>query len=128
MSLYQEYRRLTEHQAAQVADIVEGLLGSPPKLASLTALMDYLLLLHPAALSFAQGSAGGSYFTLSNRDSGVNLFGKRDWKLPDGFEPYASKESIIHQPMDADRLGSALRDVIVKWSDGTDDEKASLKV
>ena len=116
-SLYQECNPLTDHQCAQVADLVEGLLGSPPDLQSLSAVVDYLLLLHPAALTYASGSP--SYFSLSDRNSSglADAFLRREWKLPEGYEAYAP-EAFNMQPMNANRLGTALRDVIVKWSDG----------
>ena len=45
-----------------------------------------------------------------------DLFQPRTWKLPEGYETYAPQESNP-QPMNANKLGSALRDVILKWSD-----------
>lgn len=109
-----------------MADLVEGLLGSPPSLEALASVVDYLLLLHPAALMYTVGSTG--YFTLSNRDAGADVFRQREWKLPDGYEMYAP-EITNPQPMNANRLGSALRDVIVKWSDEMEGDKTrNLKV
>ena len=105
-----------------IADLVEGLLGSPPAIDALTTVVEYLLLLHPAEQTYCPtNSAGYSYFfLLSNRDPSANVFDPREWKLPDGYETYAP-EASIPQPMNANRLGSALRDVIVKWSDGKEE-------
>lgn len=102
-----------------IADLVEGLIGSPPTVINLIIIVDYLLLLHPAEQTYCPtNSAGFSYyFLLTARDPGVNVFHPRNWKLPEGYETYAP-ESAIPQPMNANQLGSALRDVIVKWSAG----------
>ncbi|XP_057369283.1 lysosomal-trafficking regulator-like [Daphnia carinata] len=118
-SLYEDCIPLTDHQAIMIADLVEGLIGSPPTVSNLIVIVDYLLLLHPAEQTYCPtNSAGFSYyFLLTARDPGVNVFHPRNWKLPEGYETYAP-ESAIPQPMNANQLGSALRDVIVKWSAG----------
>ena len=106
-----------------MADLVEGLLGSPPSVTKLTTVIEYLLLLHPAEQTYCPSNSTGysHYFLLTSRDaSSANVFQPRDWKLPEGYETFAP-ESSIPQPMNANRLGSALRDVIVKWSDGKDE-------
>lgn len=102
-----------------IADLVEGLIGSPPTISNLTTIVDYLLLLHPAEQTYCPtNSAGFSYyFLLTARDPGISVFQPRSWKLPEGYETYAP-ESAIPQPMNANQLGTALRDVIVKWSNG----------
>ena len=46
-SMYQDCSPLTEHQALRTADLIEGLIGSPPSIEALTAVVDYLLVLHP---------------------------------------------------------------------------------
>lgn len=121
-SLYQDCVPLSEHQATVTADLVEGLLGSPPTISALTTIVEYLLLLHPAEQTYCPTSSVGysCYFLLSTRDPNVDVFQPRDWKLPEGYETYAP-ESSVPQPMNANRLGSALRDVIVKWSDGKEE-------
>lgn len=105
-----------------MADLVEGLLGSPPSANNLTTVIEYLLLLHPAEQTYCPSNSTGysHYFLLTNRDPSAIVFQPRDWKLPEGYETFAP-ESSIPQPMNANRLGSALRDVIVKWSDGKDE-------
>ena len=97
-----------------MADLIEGLLGSPPKMDALTAIMEYLLLLHPAEETFAAYAVSNFYFLVSPRDSAPDVFKPRGWKLPDGYETYAPEASDL-QPMNTSRLGSALRDVHIKW-------------
>ena len=120
-SIYQECSLLTENQIAQMTDLIEGLLGSPPKMEALSIVMEYLLLLHPAEQTFTSNSASSYFFLVSARD-GTDIYKPRDWKLPDGYERYAP-EAFPSQRMNANRLGSALRDVIVKWSDSNSENK-----
>lgn len=42
-------------------------------------------------------------------------FSRRQWQLPEGFETKANEESP--SPLNSNRLGSALKDVIIKWSE-----------
>lgn len=104
-----------------MADLIEGLLGSPPKMDALTAVMDYLLLLHPAEETFAACAVSNYYFLVSPRDSAADVFKPRAWKLPEGYETYAPEASDPH-PMNTNRLGSALRDVTIKWIDNVNEE------
>jgi len=120
-SLYQEYSLLTEDETLQVADLIEGLLGSPPKIDALTAVMEYLLLLHPAEETFAACAVHNYYFLVSPRDTVADVFKPREWKLPDGYETYAP-EASDPQPMNTNRLGSALRDVTVRWINNSNED------
>ena len=117
-SLYRGYGLLTADQTLQMADLIEGLLGSPPKTEALTSIVEYLILLHPAAETFAACTVGNYYFLVSPKD-GDDVFKPRDWKLPEGYEKYASQASDPAL-MNANRLESALRDVTVKWIDSKD--------
>lgn len=114
-----------------MADLVEGLIGSPPTVSALTSVVDYLLLLHPAEQTYCPSNASGYpyFFSVvsshaigskidgSSNNSVDNYFQSRDWKLPEGYETFAPQSNALLQPMNANRLGTALREVIVKWSD-----------
>lgn len=71
--------------------------------------------MHPAEETYCAGHSEDHayFFQLAADESGA--FESRQWKLPEGCEERASEES--QQPMNANRLGFALRDVIIKWSD-----------
>ena len=104
---------LSADQTTQVADLIEGLMGSPPEMKSFQWLMEYLMLLHPSAQTYAANACTNYHFMLSSRE---NAFQPRSWKLPQGFHlvaPQVSAAGLVSSKM----LDSALCDVKMLWSD-----------
>jgi len=102
----------------QVADLVEGLLESPPAASAMAAIVEYLLLMQPAALTYAANAASNYSFLLSarNHSSPGQLFQARTWQLPVGCETHAGEQPHSPDEMNNVRLTAALSGVQLKWA------------
>ena len=112
-ALYEECHPLTSFQTVQVADVMEGLIGCPPQIDALEALAEYLILLHPAAQTYAANASGHYFFLLSQRDAGTDLYKSRAWNLPDGYLTYAPE---IQDELNGNKLSAAISRVRIMWS------------